>query len=399
MLISIRKVFSGLQNTLLVLGIGVSILAVQLFHISQYGGRLDALRNQHLLIEKSVSADLSDPSMAAIVLNTAVAELALSVKLSGEATLLDALFASQEEHDAILGSLQATSKEFQENVLAWSNAKESVREAHRAAMMEARTAYLADISRMLDYQIGVTHKAIAAANISAALVVLLGLAAFLVYRKRLNLVYDDIHHACAVDVDGSRHEPKTHELDFIVKQLARRNVQQPSAAPAPCLTHPSSGLHNDRGLFNAFNAKRAGKAGNSIFLSVFEIDQYGVLVSEYTKEDLKSIYRKLGEMISLYEQPLDVIAHTEDDRLVFVMSRPTKKAALDECEHIVKAVQDSSFLTSKGSIRITVSAGFMLKTPIKPLDESINDAVKLIAKAKENGGNRVAQLRESSGSF
>lgn len=104
-------------------------------------------------------------------------------------------------------------------------------------------------------------------------------------------------------------------------------------------------------------------------------------------------------MISLYEQPLDVIAHTEDDRLVFVMSRPTKKAALDECEHIVKAVQDSSFLTSKGSIRITVSAGFMLKTPIKPLDESINDAVKLIAKAKENGGNRVAQLRESSGSF
>ena len=149
MLISIRKVFSGLQNTLLVLGIGVSILAVQLFHISQYGGRLDALRNQHLLIEKSVSADLSDPSMAAILLNTAVAELALSVKLSGEATLLDALFASQEEHDAILGSLQATSKEFQENVLAWSNAKESVREAHRAAMMEARTAYLADITGCL----------------------------------------------------------------------------------------------------------------------------------------------------------------------------------------------------------------------------------------------------------
>ncbi len=107
----------------------------------------------------------------------------------------------------------------------------------------------------------------------------------------------------------------------------------------------------------------------------------------------------MGEIVSLYEQPFDVIAQTEDDHLVFILSRNTKNTALEECEHIVRSVEEAVFTTSRGALRITLSAGFLLKIPVKGIEEGIEEGIKLIEKAKEAGGNRVAQLRDRADSF
>lgn len=393
---SIQRFFFNLKAVLLALGAGVALLTLQLFHISEHGERLNALKHQHLLIDEIINTDLTDPKMASILINGAMAELSLAVKLSGEKVLLDSFVTSEDECSSLLHSLDLSSKNFEDNALIWSESPITARDAYYARVMNARTAYLADIDRMLDYRIHALGESIATAKISAVIVFLLGLAAFLYFRIRLNHIYDDINRVCSVDVDGTKHQPKTHEIDFILKQLARRSSQ---VILASHLTHPISGLHNDKGLLNTFNGKKAGKAGNTIFLCVFEIDQYALLNAEYTQEDMKTVYRKLAEMISLYEQPMDIIAHTEDDRLVFVMSRTTKQAAFEECEHIVRSVQESSFMTSRGMARITLSAGFLLKTPLKSLDDVIANALKLIAKAQENGGNQVAQLREQSDAY
>lgn len=393
---SIQRFFFNLKAVLLALGAGVALLTLQLFHISEYGERLNALKHQHLLINTIISTDLTDPKMASILINGAIAELTLAVKLSGEEILLDSFVTSGDERSSVLHSLGISSKNFEDNALIWSESPIAARDTYYARVMTARTAYLADIDRMIDYRIDALGESIATAKISAVIVFLLGLTAFFYFRIRLNHIYDDINRACSVDIDGTKHQPRTHEIDFILKQLSRRSSQ---VILASHLIHPVSGLHNDKGLLNTFNGKKAGKTGNTVFLCVFEIDQYASLIAEYPQEDIKTLYKKLAEMISLYELPMDIIAHTEDDRLVFVMSRPTKKAALEECEHIVKAVQESTFLTSKGAMRLTLSAGFLLKTPLKSLDEVIADALKLIEKAKENGGNRVAQLREQSDAY
>lgn len=390
MLISIRKVFFNLKTALLILGIGGMILTAQLFHIAQYSERLGALKNQHLLIEKIIHTDLSDPKMADILINGAVSEISLSVKLSGEEALLDAFVNSNEEQASLLRSLEISSQAFQDNALLWSEALSISKDSAHMRMMSARSAFLADIDRMMDYQVHIIQESIATAKIVAIVLFVTGFIVFLLYRYRLNQIYNDIDKACSIDTDGSIKLVSTQEIDFLLKRLVRKSAQ---SSLNPNLINPLSGLNNEKGLINAFSAKKAGKSGNTVFLSLFEIDHYASLENSISKEDMGNIFKKLGDILTMYEQPLDVIAHTDDNHLVFLMSRNTKQLALEESEKIIHTVEESSFTTAQGPIKITLSAGFLLKPPAKSIDESIEEALKLIEKAKETGGNHVAQQR------
>lgn len=390
MLISIRKVFFNLKTALLILGIGGLVLTAQLFHIAQYSERLGALKNQHLLIEKIIHTDLSDPKMADILINGAVSEISLSVKLSGEEALLDAFVNSNEEQASLLRSLKISSQAFQDNALLWSEALSISKDSAHIRMMSARSAFLADIDRMMDYQIHIIQESIATAKIVAIVLFITGFIVFLLYRYRLNQIYNDIDKACSIDTDGSTKLVSTQEIDFLLKRLVRKSSQ---SSLNPNLINPMSGLNNEKGLINAFSAKKAGKSGNTVFLSLFEIDHYTSLLNSLSKEDMGSIFKKLGEIVNMYEQPMDVIAHTDDNHLVFLMSRNSKQLALNESEKIIHTVEESSFITAQGPIKITLSAGFLLKPPAKSIDESIEEALKLIEKAKETGGNHVAQQR------
>lgn len=390
MLISIRKVFFNLKTALLILGIGGMILTAQLFHIAQYSERLGALKNQHLLIEKIIHTDLSDPKMADILINGAVSEISLSVKLSGEEALLDAFVNSNEEQASLLRSLEISSQAFQDNALLWSEALSISKDSAHIRMMNARSAFLADIDRMMDYQVHIIQESIATAKIVAIVLFVTGFIVFLLYRYRLNQIYNDIDKACSIDTDGSIKLVSTQEIDFLLKRLVRKSAQ---SSLNPNLINPLSGLNNEKGLINAFSAKKAGKSGNTVFLSLFEIDHYASLENSISKEDMGNIFKKLGDILNMYEQPLDVIAHTDDNHLVFLMSRNTKQLALEESEKIIHTVEESSFTTAQGPIKITLSAGFLLKPPAKSIDESIEEALKLIEKAKETGGNHVAQQR------
>jgi GGDEF domain-containing protein len=389
-MISIRKVFFNLKVALLILGLGITVLSVQLFHISQYSERLSALKNQHLLIDKIINTDLSDPKMASILINGAVSEIALSVKLSGQEALLDTFVTSNEEQASLLRSLEISSEAFRDSALIWSESLAMSRTSENTRMMSARSAFLADIDRMMDYQIHIINQSIATAKTTTILLFFTSLFIFLFYRYRLNQIYHDLDKVCSIDIDGTKKEVSTQEVDFILKRIFRRSSQD---TVNPSLTNPISGLYNEKGLNSLFNSKKTGKSGNTVFLALFEIDQYPLIINTLSKEDIENLFIKLGEIISLYEQPLDLIGHLESDRLVFIMSRSSKQAALQECETIVQSVEESSFNAQLGPIKITVSAGFLLKPPVKSIEETIEDAIKLIEKAKEGGGNRVSHLR------
>lgn len=396
MLISIRKVFFNLKIALLLLGIGITFLGVLIFNLSQYSERLGALKNQHLLIEKITHTDLNDQKMASILINGAISELALSVKLSGEEALLDTFINSNEEQASLLRSLSLSSQAFQDNALLWSEALPISKESSKNRMLLARSAYLSDIDQMVDYQTHIIQESIATAKMTALLLFLLGFWVYLFYTYRLNQIYSDIDKVCAIDTDGSKKTVHTQEIDFLLKHVIRKSSQ---TSLNPNLIHPLSGLNNEKGLLSAFNAKKAGRSGNTIFLSLFEIDQYGSLLNSLSKEDMGNIFKKLGEMITMYEQPLDVIAHLEDDRIIFLMSRNSKQSALEECEKFIRSVEESNFSTSQGIIKITLSGGFLLKPPAKSIEEARDEALSLIDKAKESGGNRISQIRERTQSY
>jgi GGDEF domain-containing protein len=391
MLVSIRKVFFNLKTALMLLGFGITLLATQLFHISQYTDRLGALKNQHLLIAKIINTDLSDPKMGSILINGAISEITLSVKRSGEEAFLDSFVTSNEEQASLLRSLEISAETFRDAALLWSESLNISKNSSHVRMMNARAAFLSDIDAMIDYQIHSIQESVATAKMVAMILLIMGLVIFFLYQYRLNQIYADIDKACSVDVDGSAKVVVTQEIDFLLKRLTRKSS---SASLNPNLIHPSSGLNNEKGLTNAFNAKKAGKSGNTVFLVLFEIDHYGSLINTISKEDAENMFKKLGDILSMYEQPLDVIAHTDNDRLIFLMSRNSKQLAFQEAEKILHTVEESSFSTAKGPIKITLSGGFLLKPPAKSIDEATTEAITLIEKAKEIGGNRIAQQRD-----
>jgi GGDEF domain-containing protein len=394
--LSIHKIFSNLKLFLLFLALGIAFLTLELFHLDEYGEHLSALKNQHLLIEKVITNNTADLKMASIEINGALSEIALSVKHSGEETFLDSILAPGSDQVSLMQTLSASSQNFQDSALFWIEAMPSARNAMHTRMMQSRTIYLRDIDRMVDYQIHLMSKIASTAKLTAVVLFIFIFIIFFLYRYRLNQIYHDIDQACALDLDGTKASVFTKEFDFVLKRLARKSSQ---ITTSPALSHPISGLNNEKGLNTAYNAKKAGRATNTLFLCAFEIDHYTSLVNSLTKEDMATIFKKVGDMISMYEQPLDTIAHLENDRIVFFLSRNSKEIALNECDKIVQSIAESTFSTTKGPIKITLSAGFLLKAPVKSLDDIIEEGIKLIEKAKENGGNRIAQLRGRTDSY
>lgn len=396
MKLSIRQIFFNLKMVLFILITGIILLTVILVNISQFSDRLGALKNQHILIKKIISTDLHDSDMANITINGDIAELALYTKLSNKETLLDSIFTSTEEEKSLSQSLLSTSSGFQESALFWLEAMPVSRNAMYDRMISARNLYLIDIDSVIDYQISLINQSVFMAKIIALGIALLGLITFFFYQWRLNQIYRDIKKAYSVDTDGTQHEVVTEEIDFIIKRLARK---VPLVNTNPTLLHPQSGLNNQKGMFSIFNIKRNSKAVGSLFIVLLEIDQLKELEAKLSKEDIGSIYKKLADILTMYEQPLDVIGHLDDNCFAFIMARNSKDLALSEAENIVESVKDSTFTTQQGIEKITLSGGIILKLPSKTLEESLPDVAKLVVKAKESGGNRIAQLREKADMF
>lgn len=396
MKLSIRQIFFNLKAYLFILGIGITFLALILINISQYADRLDALKNQHILIKKITSNNLDDSQMASITINGELSELALFAKLSNESTLLDSILSVDEEEKSLGRTLISASTTFQESALFWLESLTMSRDKMRERMLSARNLYLIEIDSMIDYQIRLINEAVAIAKITVLIISFIGLFTFFFYQWRLSQIYRDIKKAYSVDTDGTQHEVVTEEIDFIIRRLARK---MPQINTNPTLLHPQSGLNNQKGLLSIFNIKRNSKAIGSIFIALFEIDQHKDMEVKFSKEDMGGIYKKLSDILSMYEQPLDILAQLDDNRFAFVMSRNSKDLALSEAEKIVASVNDSIFTTQQGTQKITLSGAIVLKIPSKTLEEALSDVGKLVEKAKELGGNRIAQLRDKADMF
>lgn len=396
MKLSIRQIFFNLKLALAFLGLGVTFLSIELITISEYSNRLSALKNQHLLIKKIMTTDLSDSAMATITINSDLAELQLFTKLSNQNVKLDLFIRTQGEQESLGHMLTSSSGIFQEAALFWAESMGNSRRSMYDRMETAKNLYIVDIDRMIDYQIQLIIDAVSMAKTTVLILFIFGILVFFFYQWRLKQIYHDIKHACAIDSTGEKSEATTEELDFIVRKLSRK---MPTSNTNPILLNPQSGLNNEKGMIAVYNTKRNSKIVGTLFLTLFEIDKYHELSSKLSKEELNDITRKLGEILSMYEQPFDVIGHLENNTFAFLMARSTKDTALGDAEKIISSVAESVFPISTGAIKITLSGGFLLKVPSKTLEEALGDAAKISVKAKDTGGNRIAQLRESASVF
>ena len=218
----------------------------------------------------------------------------------------------------------------------------------------------------------------------------------LFYSKKLTVIYEDIRSLFAIGNERSPEFIQTQEVNTIKMRMVRK----PSLSQSPNMIDPITELKNYKGMMQAYSEKKGLKESNYTAVCVFEIDNFKELEKNLSKEYTQSVLKKISFIISLYEQPTDVIARIEYDEFAVILSRETKNKAFDDCDAMRKSISETAFNNPEGgTVPFTLSGGLLIKPNNKSLDDAIKEAREILQTAKANGKNRIAQIREHAERF
>ncbi|MBU0632142.1 GGDEF domain-containing protein [bacterium] len=225
---------------------------------------------------------------------------------------------------------------------------------------------------------------------------LLSLIGVFWYSKKLKIIYNDIRSLYAIGQEKTSETIATEEVDAIKIRMVRK----PTTTQNPSMVDPVTGIKNYKGMVHAYSEKKGMKDSNYTTVCVFEVDNFRKYEKELPKELTQTMLKKIAFIISLYEQPTDVIARIDYDQFAVVLSRESKDKALNDCDSIRKSIEEAVFKNPQGErIPFTLSGGFLIKQANKSLDDAISNAKEILQTAKANGQNRIAQIRDHAEKF
>lgn len=219
--------------------------------------------------------------------------------------------------------------------------------------------------------------------------IIVGLTFF--FRKKLNIIYQDILFLYAIGKNKKHYQTQTEEVDAISLRMKRKN----STEDNPSMTDNVTGINNYKGLMNSYSQKKSTKDHNVTSITIFEIDNFSQTNKKYPDQTLQAILKKIAYTISLYEQPLDIIARSDYNQFTLVFSRSSKELAFKDIEMIRQSIDALRFATpNQESIHVTLSGGFMIKPASMTLSESLKISSSALLHAKNSGGNTISNEKE-----
>lgn len=222
------------------------------------------------------------------------------------------------------------------------------------------------------------------------------LAGALFYSKKLTVIYNDIKSLFSIGSERSSELIVTKEVDAIKMRMVRK----PTLSQNPSMIDPVTGIKNYKGMVQAYSEKKGLKDNNYTAICVFEIDNFKEYEKGLSKEYTQSVLKKISFILSLYEQPTDVIARIEYDQFAVILSRDSKTKNFDDCEAMRKSIEETVFTNPQGgTVPFTLSGGLFIKPNNKSLEDAIKQAKEILQTAKTTGKNRIAQIREHAERF
>lgn len=261
---------------------------------------------------------------------------------------------------------------------------------------DAKAELLNQLNEMIVSNIDDEHKKLSFTKWFVYISLLLTFAGALWYSRKLTLIYDDIKSLFAIGSERGSESILTKEVDAIKMRMIRK----PTLSQNPSMIDPVTGIKNYKGMIQSYSEKKGMKDDNYTVVCVFEVDNFKEYEKNLSKEYTQSVLKKISFIISLYEQPTDVIARVEYDQFAVILSRETKKKALTDCEAMRQSIEETQFINPQGGIiPFTISGGFVIKQNNKSLENAISDAKELLQTAKEKGKNRIAQISDHAERF
>jgi len=295
------------------------------------------------------------------------------------------------EYATDLGTLKERIERFNASAAAWYDPSESDLDAREQQLQQSRYALLSHIDTMLFRNIGYDYQQFGIRQMMIFASLALCALILVYYALRFRIVFKDIHSLYAIETSGREpHQIVTDEIDVISKRMNRK----PTATDNPALIDPVTEINNYKGLVTAF-ANRKSKDGASLAVCVISVDGFKELDKQHPKSFTQMVLKKIAFMLSLHEQHTDILARTDYCEFTLVLSRANMSQILEECDNIRKSVEETAFKVPKGNtIHLTISGGLTQKSGQVSIEESVELARDVLAKAQRMGTNSIKQPKD-----
>ena len=208
------------------------------------------------------------------------------------------------------------------------------------------------------------------------------------YRKRLQMIADDIINLSSIQPNQQQKVLKTLEADAILLRMKRKNNDSIDKS----FIDPVTEVLNHKGLVVMYSQKKNLKEGNFTAVAVIELDNFSKANRIYPQEVTQAILKKVAFSLKLFEQATDVIARTDYNQFTLIISRATAEQCYKELEMIRQSINELKFKLPNGEfVQLSISGGFIIKPNNKMLEDAINQAKIILRFAKEKGGNYIAK--------
>lgn len=391
---SIKRIFNNLTKILLLLSLVLGALALIMFSFNASISKVDLLIHQKALIKEAHDLGRDDIQLSNIKLKSIFNNLKFDITKMKDASALDILgnyvYSYAPEYAQDLEALSLQQMRYIEAADAYYDQSIENLESRLEAYETAQAEYVGKLFELEEKHLLYESQKLALVQYAVYLAFLISVLSALWFTRRLSFIYNDLKTLYSVDLESKGRMFLTEEAEMITKRMSRK----PTATENPAFIDPVTEINNYKGLLHGF-ANRKGNNGPILAVCVFSLDNFKEIENKYKKDLANQILKKIAFMFSLYEQHTDVLGRIDYDQFVLILNRNTKDAAFKDCEQIRKNIEETKFRAPKGeTISLTVSGGFVVKTPNKQIDETLVHAKEILTTALAKGGNKIAQLRD-----
>ncbi len=401
---SIKKIFNSLKTYLLFLFLMLSVLVLFVFEHDMSLDKINNLEKQKDVVHKLAQLDKNDIELALIQFN------GKSTSLQQDIDKLRIIYKYNFTEQYVLGNSDEYNRDL--NLLSklvgeFNNAahlyyedilknKKHLRQTQ--VELDAKESLDISLNKVVHHidRMLLKHLQYDEEKFSIIKIVSLSLFAIVVlftfwYRSRLNKIYNDIAFLYQLDKDTKGYEIFSTEADAIALRMNRKVITSDN----PTMLDKVTGINNYKGLLNSYSHKKGLKDSNFTSVTVFDIDNFSKTHRPYPQDITQSILKKIAYTISLYEQPVDVIARTDYNQYTIILSRPSKEQCFKDADLIRESIADLKFnVANVGTERVTVTGGHVIKPNNTTLDEAIKQAKEILNYAKTTGKNKIFQTRD-----
>jgi len=163
------------------------------------------------------------------------------------------------------------------------------------------------------------------------------------------------------------------------------------------ITDELTGLYNRRRLNEALELEflRAERYEQSFSFGLLDIDHFKNINDTYGHLVGDEVLKQLADLMVKASRRTDTIGRYGGEEFAFILTGTDIDGAYAYAEKIRKSIEDYSFLTAQGNVKITASIGITELVKDSPLsvEKLVEQADVALYRAKQSGRNRICKGR------